>query len=82
MATTDFNVNQDDLAFILRNIKVAEAHSGGMTLTAAIQAAYGVDANDANLLPAGLRTVTGLCCAYQLTNGFPLPPDGFIPRLS
>ncbi|MBU2359366.1 MAG: hypothetical protein KKB02_10615, partial [Alphaproteobacteria bacterium] len=60
MATTDFNVNQDDLAFILRNIKVAEAHSGGMTLTAAIQAAYGVDANDANLLPAGLRTVTGV----------------------
>ena len=59
MATTDFNVNQDDLAFILRNIKVAEAHSGGMSLTAAIQAAYGVDANDANILPAGLRTVSG-----------------------
>ncbi|UTH46294.1 dTDP-4-dehydrorhamnose 3,5-epimerase family protein (plasmid) [Loktanella salsilacus] len=22
-----------------------------------------------------------LCCAYQLTNGSPLSPDGFIPRL-
>jgi hypothetical protein len=25
---------------------------------------------------------SGLCCAYQLTNGSPLSPDGFIPRLS
>jgi hypothetical protein len=30
----------------------------------------------------GADEVAGLCCANQLTDGSPLSPDGFIPRLS
>ena len=56
---TRFIVNADDLAFILKQIKIAEAHSGGISLTQAIQNAYGVSASDANLVPFGLRTVDG-----------------------
>ncbi|MFD1302084.1 peroxidase family protein, partial [Methylobacterium marchantiae] len=58
--TTSFTVNQDDLAFILKQIKVAEAHAGGMTMTAAIQSVYiGLSDADAALTPYGLRTVDG-----------------------
>ncbi len=32
--------------------------------------------------PETLLALTRLCCANQLTNGSPLSPDGFIPRLS
>ncbi|MFT7510748.1 MAG: 3-oxoadipate CoA-transferase alpha subunit [Sulfitobacter sp.] len=31
---------------------------------------------------AGTELANGLCCVIQLTNGSPLSPDGFIPRLS
>ena len=56
---TSFRVNEADLAFILRQIRIAEAHSGGTSLTQAIQNEYGVSASDANLVPFGLRTVDG-----------------------
>ncbi len=59
MATTSFHVNMNDLDFIFKQIKIAEAHSGGITLTQAIMESYGVSASDANLVPAGLRTVSG-----------------------
>jgi len=59
MANTSFTVNQADLDFILKQIRIAEAHASGVPLTQAIQNEYGVNAADANLLPAGLRTVTG-----------------------
>jgi hypothetical protein len=62
--TTSFNINVDDLQYILKQIKIAEATSLGYTaaplsMTAAIIAAYGGDATSAALLPAGLRTVNG-----------------------
>jgi hypothetical protein len=82
MATTGFNVNRDDLEYILRSIMIAEAHSGGMTLTAAIQAAYGVDANDANLLPAGLRTVSGVYNNLFLGNETLGAADTPFPRIT
>ncbi len=56
---TSFTINEADLAFILRQIKIAEAHSGGTSLTQAIQNEYGLSASDANLVPFGLRTVDG-----------------------
>ena len=56
---TSFNVNKHDLEYILKQIKIAEVHASGTPLLQAIQAAYGVTANDAALLPAGLRTVDG-----------------------
>jgi hypothetical protein len=82
MATTGFNVNRDNLGYILRNIVIAEAHSGGMTLTAATQAAYGVDANDANLLPAGLRTVSGVYNNLFLGNETLGAADTPFPRIT
>lgn len=57
--STSFHVNNQDLAFILKQIKVAELHAGGMTTVQAIQQVYNVSAQDAALLPAGLRTVDG-----------------------
>ncbi len=62
--TTSFSVNVHDLEFILRQIKIAEAHAGedgvgGISLRQAIQNEYGVSALDAALVPFGLRTVDG-----------------------
>ncbi|MDQ1901638.1 peroxidase family protein [Paracoccus sp. WLY502] len=57
--STSFHVNVHDLQFILKQIKVAELHSGGMTTVEAIQQVYDVSAQDAALMPAGLRTVDG-----------------------
>ncbi len=56
---TSFRVNEADLTFILRQIKIAEAHSGGISLTQAIQNEFGLSPSDANLVPFGLRTVDG-----------------------
>ncbi len=56
---TNFIVNKHDLEFILKQIKIAEDHASGTDLTEAIRLAYGVNAADAALLPAGLRTVDG-----------------------
>ncbi|TNC68236.1 hypothetical protein [Rubellimicrobium roseum] len=58
--STSFHVNQHDLEFILKQIKIAELHAGGMSTIAAIQEVYGVSAQDAALMPAGLRTVDGM----------------------
>ena len=57
--SSSFTVNKHDLEYILKQIKVSELQSTGMTTVAAIQAIYGVSAADAALLPAGLRTVDG-----------------------
>ncbi len=56
---TSFNVNVDDLQYILKQIKIAEDHAAGKTLLQAIMDAYGVTAANAAQLPAGLRTVDG-----------------------
>jgi Ca2+-binding RTX toxin-like protein len=56
---TSFSINQADLAFILKQIRIAELHSGGMALTDAIQTVYGTTISDAALVPFGLRTVDG-----------------------
>ncbi|GBD48039.1 heme peroxidase [Methylopila sp. Yamaguchi] len=50
--STSFTVNQDDLAFILAQIKIAERHSAGESLQDII-------GPDSTLLPYGLRTVDG-----------------------
>jgi len=55
----NFVVNRHDLEFILKQIRIAEDHSGGKTMLQAIMDEYGVSATDAALLPAGLRTVDG-----------------------
>jgi Ca2+-binding RTX toxin-like protein len=64
--TSSFIVNNADLAFILKQIKIAENTSIGYTpavapvsIKQAIMNAYGVSAADAALLPYGLRTVDG-----------------------
>jgi Ca2+-binding RTX toxin-like protein len=62
--TTSFNINVDDLNYILKQIMIAEASSIGynanpLSILDSIIAAYGGDANSAALLPAGLRTVDG-----------------------
>ena len=62
--TTSFNINVDDLNYILNQIKIAEATSIGynanpLSILDSIIATYGGDANSAALLPAGLRTVDG-----------------------
>lgn len=54
---TNFHVNKHDLEFILKQIKISEDHASGTDLTEAIRKVYGVDAEDAALLPVGLRTV-------------------------
>jgi Ca2+-binding RTX toxin-like protein len=56
---TSFNINQADLAFILKQIRISELHAGGMALTDAIQTVYGTTISDAALVPFGLRTVDG-----------------------
>src|SRR5215203_5848465 len=78
-----FNVNEADLAFILKQIKVAEAETlavqGGATAQAALQAIIGPNAA---ILPMGLRHVDG-------TNNNLLPggeklgaADTVLPRLA
>ena len=62
--TTSFNVNIDDLQFILKQIQIAEATSIGYTsapktMLQAVMDAYNATADAAALLPAGLRTVDG-----------------------
>jgi hypothetical protein len=66
--TTAFTVNQHDLEFVLRQIKIAEDHSarvaanpnaGAIAMIQAIQAEYGVTAANSAILPYGLRTVDG-----------------------
>ena len=62
--TSSFNINIDDLQFILKQIKTAEATSIGYTnapttILQAIIDANGGTAQTAVLLPAGLRTVDG-----------------------
>jgi Animal haem peroxidase/RTX calcium-binding nonapeptide repeat (4 copies)/Cadherin domain len=62
--TTSFNINADDLQYILKQIKIAEAtsiayNSEPLSILDSIIATYGGDANSAALLPAGLRTVDG-----------------------
>jgi hypothetical protein len=61
---TSFNVNINDLQYILKQIKIAEATSAAYsatpkTILQAIMDAYGVTAANAAQLPAGLRTVDG-----------------------
>ena len=61
---TSFNVNKADLAYILRQIKIAEDTSIGYTSTPktilqSIMDSYGATAATASQLPAGLRTVDG-----------------------
>jgi Ca2+-binding RTX toxin-like protein len=63
---SSFNINKADLAFILKQIKLAENTSIGytpgtapVTILQAIMDAYGVSASDAALAPFGLRTVDG-----------------------
>jgi Ca2+-binding RTX toxin-like protein len=61
---TSFNINQADLAFILKQIKIAEDSSlaynaAPKTILQAIMDAYGLDAANAAIAPFGLRTVDG-----------------------
>ncbi len=58
---TSFKINTADLTFILRQIKIAEAHvaSGQASPLQAIMDEYNVTAVNAAQLPAGLRTVSG-----------------------
>ena len=62
--TSSFNINVDDLQYMLTQIKIAEATSIGYTaapktILQSIIDTYGGDAISAALLPAGLRTVDG-----------------------
>ena len=57
--TSSFVVNVHDLEFILRQIKIADAHASGISLRQAIMNEYQVSATEAALLPFGLRTVDG-----------------------
>jgi Ca2+-binding RTX toxin-like protein len=63
---TSFLINTADLAFILKQIKIAENTSIGYTpivppvsMLQAIMDAYGLDAANAAIAPFGLRTVDG-----------------------
>ena len=62
----NFVINAADLAFILKQIKLAENTSAGYTpavapvsIQQAIMTAYSVSAANAGQLPFGLRTVDG-----------------------
>ena len=63
--TTSFTINKGDLAYMLRQIKIAEAtslaygSSAPKTILQSIMDEYGVTAANAAQLPAGLRTVDG-----------------------
>jgi Ca2+-binding RTX toxin-like protein len=79
----NFVVNAADLAYILRQIKIAEASSIGYTpdvapvsILQAIMNEYGANASNAALLPAGLRTVDG---TY---NNLVIGPNGTDPGTS
>lgn len=79
---TNFTVNQDDLAFILKQIQVSEAHASGMTLTAAIQQVYGLSAAAAAISPFGLRTVDGQDNNLLAGNAQFGAADNLFPRLT
>ena len=55
---TNFNVNLEDLQFILKQIEIAELHAAGGNLTTIIETTGGAT-GVAPILPAGLRTVDG-----------------------
>ena len=62
--TTSFTINKGDLAYMLRQIKIAEAsslayNSAPKTILQSIMDEYGVTAANAAQLPAGLRTTDG-----------------------
>jgi hypothetical protein len=62
--TSSFDINVDDLQYILKQIQIAEATSiaynaSPLSILDSIIATYGGDAISAALLPAGLRTVDG-----------------------
>ena len=84
---TSFNINVNDLQYILRQIKIAEATSIGYTsapktILQSIMDAYGVTAVNAAQLPAGLRTVDGTFNSLipgQQTFG---AADNLFPRLT
>jgi Ca2+-binding RTX toxin-like protein len=81
--TTSFNVNQADLAFILKQIQIAELHAGGMTLVEAIQTVYpGLTDLDAALSPFGLRTVDGRDNNLRPGQGEYGAADTLFPRLT
>ncbi|CAN4265144.1 An_peroxidase_bacterial_2 domain containing protein [Methylophilaceae bacterium] len=78
---TSFNVNIDDMQFILKQIKIGEASSIGysnapVSITQAIMDSYGATAEAAALLPAGLRTVDGTF------NNLVIAPNGTNPGTS
>ncbi len=61
---SSFTINQADLAFILKQIKIAEATSlaynaAPKTILQSIMDTYGLSAADAAIAPFGLRTVDG-----------------------
>ena len=61
---SSFTINQADLQFILRQIKIGEASSQAYnaapkTIQQAIMDEYGLSASDAAIAPFGLRTVDG-----------------------
>ena len=76
---TSFTVNQADLAFMLKQIKLAESTSAAYTSTPrsilqAIMATYGVSAADAALLPFGLRTWMEVSTTCSPADHRPVPP--------
>jgi Ca2+-binding RTX toxin-like protein len=80
---TSFNVNQADLAFILKQIRIAELHSSGMSLIQAIQEVYpGLSATDAAISPFGLRTVSGVDNNLLPGNAQYGAADTLFPRLT
>ncbi len=79
---SSFNVNQADLEYILKQIKIAEVHASGTPLVNAIMAAYGVTAANAAQLPAGLRTVDGTYNNLIVGNEEFGAADTLFPRLT
>ena len=84
---TSFNVNVNDLQYILRQIKIAEATSAAYTsapktITQAIMDSYGVTAANAAQLPAGLRTVDGTFNNLTAPGAEYGAADNLFPRLT
>jgi len=84
---TSFTVNQADLAFMLKQIKLAEMTSAAYTPTPttilqAIMTTYGVSAADAAILPFGLRTVDGSFNNLLASQAALGAADTLFPRLT
>jgi Ca2+-binding RTX toxin-like protein len=79
---TSFNVNKADLEFILKQIKIAEAHAAGTPLVTAIMNATGATAAVAAQLPFGLRTVDGSFNNLLPTRSELGAADNLFPRLT